>query len=61
MKPDRECFWPRCSDHKRCNAYGSCVALAQREAIRAGFDLRARPPRPQRFVIVGDHDPEPVR
>lgn len=24
-----ECFWPRCSDHKRCKAHGSCVAKAQ--------------------------------
>lgn len=23
------CFWPRCSDHKRCEAFGSCVAKAQ--------------------------------
>lgn len=27
-----ECFWPRCSDHRRCAAFGSCVAIAQREA-----------------------------
>lgn len=24
-----DCFWPRCSNHKRCEAHGSCVAKAQ--------------------------------
>lgn len=24
-----KCFWPKCSDHKRCEAFGSCVAKAQ--------------------------------
>lgn len=24
-----DCFWPRCSDHKRCEEYDSCVAKAQ--------------------------------
>lgn len=64
MNASRECFWPLCSDHKRCDTYGSCVALAQREAIAAGdFPgmTTTRPPQPQRFITVGDHDPEPVR
>jgi hypothetical protein len=29
MSEGHKCFWPRCSDKKRCNAHGSCVALAQ--------------------------------
>lgn len=24
-----ECFWTKCSDRKRCEAHGSCVAKAQ--------------------------------
>lgn len=32
-----DCFWPRCSNHKRCEAFGSCVAKAQ--AGGASFDL----------------------
>lgn len=31
----RSCFWPQCSNRERCAAHGSCVALAQREAIMA--------------------------
>lgn len=40
-----DCFWPQCSDRKRCTEYGSCVALAQRKAIAAG-DLPSRPSDP---------------
>ncbi len=29
MGDGHKCFWPRCSDSKRCSAHGSCVALAQ--------------------------------
>lgn len=25
----RDCFWSRCSNRKRCDAFGSCVAKAQ--------------------------------
>lgn len=25
----RQCFWPKCSDHKRCAEFGSCVAIYQ--------------------------------
>ena len=46
-KENWNCFWPRCSDSKRCRKFGSCVALAQRKAIAAGdfpYAMRARLP-----------------
>lgn len=30
-----ECFWPRCSNHRRCAEFGSCVAIAQRNEMDA--------------------------
>lgn len=33
-----DCFWPRCSDQKRCHKFGSCVAKAQ--AGGASFDAQ---------------------
>jgi hypothetical protein len=42
---ERACYWhTKCSDHKRCDAFGSCVALAQRRAIADG-DFPSAPVR----------------
>lgn len=29
-RQDMDCFWPQCSDRKRCELHGSCVAKLQR-------------------------------
>lgn len=39
----RPCFWPKCSDRKRCDAHGSCVAKAQ--AGGATFEQPTSNPR----------------
>jgi hypothetical protein len=41
---ETDCFWPRCSNHRRCNEYGSCVAKAQ----AGGATFKSAVPEPVR-------------
>lgn len=38
-----ECFWPKCSDHKRCEAFGSCMAKDQKANLDKLFPQQMVP------------------